>query len=125
MTETTQQLTAVVTVGYTPIEQYNVSEDAQGPWSDIYALAAVCYEAVTGAVPTDSVTRASASVTQGDDPLATVRSLAENNYSDDCLDAIDWGLRMEAEDRPQVIAQWRDSFAVSYTHLTLPTTPYV
>lgn len=110
MTETTQQLTAVVTVGYTPIEQYNVSEDAQGPWSDIYALAAVCYEAVTGAVPTDSVTRASASVTQGDDPLATVRSLAEKSYSDDCLDAIDWGLRMEAEDRPQVIAQWRDSF---------------
>jgi len=69
MSETTQQLTAVVTVGYTPIEQYNVSEDAQGPWSDIYALAAVCYEAVTGDVPTDSVTRASASVTKGDDPL--------------------------------------------------------
>ena len=110
MTETTQQLTAVVTVGYTPIEQYNVSEDAQGPWSDIYALAAVCYEAVSGAVPTDSVTRASASVTQGDDPLATVRSLAGDNYSDDCLDAIDWGLRMDAEDRPQVVAQWRDSF---------------
>ncbi len=110
MTETTQQLTAVVTVGYTPIEQYNVSEDTQGPWSDIYALAAVCYEAVTGDVPTDSVTRASASVTQGDDPLATVRSLANDTYSDDCLDAIDWGLRMEAEDRPQVIPQWRDSF---------------
>lgn len=110
MSETTQQLTAVVTVGYTPIEQYNVSEDAQGPWSDIYALAAVCYEAVTGDVPTDSVTRASASVTKGDDPLATVRNLTKRNYSDDCLDAIDWGLRMEAEDRPQVIAQWRDSF---------------
>ena len=110
MTETTQQLTAVVTVGYTPIEQYNVSEDAQGPWSDIYALAAVCYEAVTGDVPTDSVTRASASVTQGDDPLASVRSLTKSTYSDDCLDAIDWGLRMEAEDRPQVIPQWRDSF---------------
>ncbi len=110
MSETTQQLTAVVTVGYTPIEQYNVSEDAQGPWSDIYALAAVCYEAVTGDVPADSVTRASASVTQGDDPLPSVRSQIKNDYSDDCLDAIDWGLRMEAEDRPQVIAQWRDSF---------------
>ena len=110
MSETTQQLTAVVTVGYTPIEQYNVSDDAQGPWSDIYALAAVCYEAVTGDMPTDSVTRASASVTHGDDPLPAVRSSAKQNYSDDCLDAIDWGLRMEAEDRPQVIAQWRDSF---------------
>lgn len=110
MSETTQQLTAVVTVGYTPIEQYNVSEDAQGPWSDIYALAAVCYEAVTGNVPSDSVTRASASVTKGNDPLPSVRSNAKREYTDDCLDAIDWGLRMEAEDRPQVIAQWRDSF---------------
>ncbi len=110
LSETTQQLTAVVTVGYTPIEQYNVSEDAQGPWSDIYALAAVCYEAVTGEVPTDSVTRASATVTHGDDPLPSVRSKINGVYSDDCLDAIDWGLRMEADDRPQVIAQWRDSF---------------
>ena len=110
LSETTQQLTAVVTVGYTPIEQYNVSDDAQGPWSDIYALAAVCYEAVTGDMPTDSVTRASASVTRGDDPLPAVRSAAKHTYSDDCLDAIDWGLRMAAEDRPQVIAQWRDSF---------------
>lgn len=110
MSETTQQLTAVVTVGYTPIEQYNVSEDAQGPWSDIYALAAVCYEAVTGEVPSDSVTRASASVTNGNDPLPSVRSMAKRPYSDDCLDAIDWGLRMEADDRPRVIAQWRDAF---------------
>ncbi len=110
MSETTQQLTAVVTVGYTPIEQYNVSEDTQGPWSDIYALAAVCYEAVSGDVPTDSVTRASASVTKGDDPLPSVRTMTKQQYTDDCLDAIDWGLRMEAEDRPQVIAQWRDAF---------------
>ncbi len=110
MSETTQQLTAVVTVGYTPIEQYNVSEDTQGPWSDIYALAAVCYEAVTGSVPTDSVTRASASVTNGNDPLPSVRAATKQEYTDDCLDAIDWGMRMEAEDRPQVIAQWRDSF---------------
>ena len=110
MSETTQQLTAVVTVGYTPIEQYNVSEDTQGPWSDIYALAAVCYEAVTGEVAIDSVTRASSSVTKGDDPLASVRNHSKGRYSDDCYDAIDWGLRMEAEDRPQAIAQWRDSF---------------
>jgi len=120
MSETTQQLTAVVTVGYTPIEQYNVSEDSQGAWSDIYALAAVCYEAVTGKVPTDSVTRASASVTKGDDPLPAVRENAQQRYSDDCLDAIDWGLRMDAEDRPQVIAQWRDSFDGIFNPVATP-----
>lgn len=110
MSETTQQLTAVVTVGYTPIEQYNVSENDQGPWSDIYALAAVLYEAVTGEMPVDSVTRASATLTSSSDPLAPVKNKAQLDYSDDFLNAIDWGLKMEAEDRPRSIAQWRDAF---------------
>ncbi|MEM7256242.1 MAG: serine/threonine-protein kinase, partial [Pseudomonadota bacterium] len=110
MSESTQQLTAVVTVGYTPIEQYNVSENEQGPWSDIYALAAVLYEAVTGEMPVDSVTRASSRVTNTTDPLSPVANKTRQEYSDYFLNAIDWGLNMEAEDRPQSIAQWRDAF---------------
>ncbi len=110
MSESTQQLTAVVTVGYTPIEQYNVSDIDQGPWSDIYALAAVLYEAVTGEMPVDSVTRASSTLTSADDPLVSVREKATQPFSDGFLDAIDWGLRMDAKDRPQSIARWRDSF---------------
>ncbi|OED40046.1 hypothetical protein AB833_12740 [Chromatiales bacterium (ex Bugula neritina AB1)] len=110
LSETTQQLTAVVTVGYTPIEQYNVSENDQGPWTDIYALAAVLFEAVTGEMPVDSITRASSTLTQSEDPLPSVREKAAPGYSDHFLEAIDWGLRMEAKDRPQSIAQWRDAF---------------
>ena len=110
MSESTQQLTAVVTVGYTPIEQYNVSDNDQGPWSDIYALSAVLYEAVTGEMPVDSVTRASSQVTNSSDPLAPVSNKAKHDYSDYFLNAIDWGLNMEAQDRPQSIAQWRDAF---------------
>lgn len=123
MSESTQQLTAVVTVGYTPIEQYNVSDSDQGPWSDIYALAAVLYEAVTGEMPVDSVTRASSTLTRSSDPLQSVREKAAQPYSDGFLDAIDWGLKMDAQDRPQSIAQWRDSFDGIVTKTQHPEKP--
>ena len=106
MSETTQQLTAVVTVGYTPIEQYNVSDADQGPWTDIYALAAVSYEAVTGQMPVDSVTRASATLTEADDPLVSVRDKSLQHCSDEFYDAIDQALRMDPLERPQTIKHW-------------------
>ena len=109
LSETTQQLTAVVTVGYTPIEQYNVSDADQGPWTDIYALSAVLYEAVTGEMPVDSVTRASSTLTDAADPLVPVRNKSLHPCSDAFYDAIDWGLQMDALERPRSISQWVDA----------------
>ena len=42
-----RSVTAVLTPGYAPIEQYS-SRGHQGPWTDIYALGGVCYQALTG-----------------------------------------------------------------------------
>ena len=106
MSETTQQLTAVVTVGYTPIEQYNVSDAEQGPWTDIYALSAVLYEAVTGSMPVDSVTRASTTLTDAADPLVPVRNKSLHPCSDGFYHAIDWGLKMDPLQRPGNVSEW-------------------
>ena len=46
--EQTRTLTSLVTPGYAPLEQYHDTEGKQGPWTDIYALGATCYCAITG-----------------------------------------------------------------------------
>lgn len=42
--------------GYSPAEQYKDGGDI-GPWSDVYAMGAVLYLLVSGAIPPDAITR--------------------------------------------------------------------
>lgn len=50
MSGATTNLLAFLTPGYAPAEQYSAN-GIQGPWTDIYALAATMYYALTGMVP--------------------------------------------------------------------------
>jgi len=45
-----KNMTIVLTPKYAPIEQY-ASDQAQGPWTDIYALGATLFHALTGRAP--------------------------------------------------------------------------
>jgi serine/threonine-protein kinase len=44
--------------GYAAIEQYEGFNDQQGPWTDIYAFAAVIYRSLIGSTPLDAASRA-------------------------------------------------------------------
>ncbi len=103
----TENLTAIVSKGYAPFEQYDAgNEEQQGPWSDIYGLAATLYHAVTCSAPVDSMTRAMALLNNAEDPLVPASRKARGLYSEKLLNAIDAGLIVRASERPQDTASW-------------------
>lgn len=107
----TQALTMMLKPGYAPIEQYG-AENAlikQGPWTDIYALAAVVYFAIIGKTPTPSVDRILS------DTLVPLTKFAEGQYSANFLRCIDKSLAIKPEDRPKNVDEFRTLLGLNQT----------
>src|SRR5262245_49894117 len=113
ITDRSQTLTAILKPGYAPIEQYGESPSLkQGPWTDLYALAAVVYFAITRSAPAPSVTRAIA------DPLVPFNQAGSGRYSPQFLRALDRALSVKPDERPKSVAEFRSLLELD----RLPTT---
>ena len=93
-------MTAVFTLGYAAAEQMTTAK--QGPWTDIYALSATLYHAITGQAPPHAIDRM-----MMNDSCRQLAKLAPPGFSRTLLAGLDAGLAMRVEDRPQSIAGWR------------------
>jgi serine/threonine protein kinase len=124
--EATQQLTAILKTGYSPVEQYDTgAKERQGPWTDVYAICAVMYLATIGKVPPASVGR------MVRDEMVPARVAGKGRYSQAFLRAIDAGLAVRPEQRPRNVAELMALFNRSEAELEpgaaldldLPLTP--
>ena len=99
-----RSVTAIVTPGYAPIEQYSV-KGHQGPWTGYLRVGCgVLPGVLTGEAPDDATERLR------EDPLVPISKRCEGKANTSLLNAIDRapaGLGLEGE-RPQSIAEWRE-----------------
>lgn len=97
-----QSFTVILKSGYAPIEQYaEIPHYQQGPWTDIYALAALAHYLIRGKAPSPAVGRM---VHDTHRPLADDATLP---YAKHLLKALDWGLQIEPDKRPHSMHEFR------------------
>ncbi len=113
--EADSSLSVFVKPGLAPIEQY-YSNGNQGPWTDIYALASMFYQMVSGVAVPAAPDRATEDKLK---PLKNVSSSVSNEWSR----IIDKALSMEAADRYQSISELLDDVDKIDTETKPPLLP--
>ncbi|MEK7991505.1 MAG: protein kinase [Thiotrichaceae bacterium] len=103
-----RSMTAIVTPGYAPFEQYESKGTMQGAWTDIYAMGAVLYRLISAKAPPEAPERIGAIMRGQPDPLIPAVKIGKKHYSKHLLEAIDWALKINETERPQSIAAWRE-----------------
>ena len=97
----TVKQTAMLTPGYAPLEQYG-QQARFGAYTDIYALGATLYHALTGELPSPAT-----------DLISGVELKAPNtinpNISQGVSNAILWAMKVKANERPQSVKAFLDA----------------
>lgn len=99
----------VVKDGYSPQEFY-IAGSEQGPWSDLYALAATLYHVISGEAPVNGQARLAALAEDRPDPFDPLTGRVDG-FPRGFLEAIDRALNTLPKQRIQSAADWLAMYA--------------
>ena len=105
-----QGLMALLEPSFAPMERTGAAPDAppQGPWTDLYSVAALLRYCIGGRLPSPATSAATPSLEPMTEVLRRVREHSPKaRYSAELLHAIDATLAPRPNDRPQSVAQFR------------------
>lgn len=110
--EQSKSLSVILKPGYAPEEQYR-SKGRQGPWTDVYAVAATMYLMLCGKTPPEPLDRMSGEPIYTPAQLGVVISPAGEA-------ALMKGLAVKAEHRFQTIAEFQQALYAGLTQTVAP-----
>lgn len=101
-TNMSKSLSAIYKQGFAPYEQYQSSRE-QGPWSDVYALAATLYYMITGIIPQEAMNR----LTKEEDKLVPPKKL-NNDIPKNLSNAIMNAMIVYPAQRTQSVTEFKE-----------------
>ena len=103
--------TVILKPGYAPEEQYRADEE-QGPWTDVYALAATIYRCITGLRLPEAYRRVTDDCLSNPSELGVDISPAQEQ-------ALMKGLEVYAKDRYQTMADFRQALMAQESQISM------
>ncbi len=126
--DSTLAVSTYISPGFAAIEQYADPEN-QGPWTDVYGLAATAYWAVTGILPIPATNRNLIALLGEEDPMIPLAGFGRTDLSPGFVEAVDWGLSLAPTRRPQTVSAFlavltgREARAAAEAQQPAATTP--
>ena len=105
VSQKSKSLSVILKAGYSPIEQYT-GKGKQGPWTDVYAVAATFYKMITGITPDESMERAVKDTLQSPSSIGIKISKGIEH-------ALHNALNVNAENRTQTAEQFLEELCMA------------